>query len=454
MLPVCPEQVGAVSDIHCVTSSQVPFLGDIMDVHKGPCTHRSIPVEMDERMIPSSLDLGWCLPCQQYNAQTEPTQAEEAGSPQHPEHGAARSRPLGTQYQCEPRVPALITPLMDLGHRKPSKPSGVRVQAPLYQQEVSRGPDGPLQGPWGHSRGEEESLERPLTLMSDDSFARCVSSGHPEALMHVSTAGRSPTQESYWRERRHCPPANLQHHNPTYYDPRQDYPAGSHQDLHFQHQLQNMKDPRPVRSASNPEYAPPIRGLIHEVSVRRSLTGGQGANVMGVRTKTISLPEECRNVFITYSVDTANDMFPFTKFLIDQGFRPAIDLFDNAIRRLDVTKWMDSFLKDKSVLIIMAISPRYAEDVEGVGEEEHGLHTKYIHNQLQNEYIQQGCLNFRLIPVLFRNATKRHVPHWLRSTRIYSWPRDTEDLLLRLFREERYILPQQITDPTITVRPL
>ncbi|KAK5904055.1 hypothetical protein CgunFtcFv8_007780 [Champsocephalus gunnari] len=170
--------------------------------------------------------------------------------------------------------------------------------------------------------------------------------------------------------------------------------------------------------------------------------------------RTISLPEECRNVFITYSVDTAREIIPFTTFLTDQGFKPAIDIFDNPIRRMDITKWMDRFLNDKSVLILVVISPKYKEDVEGDGDDEHGLHTKYIHNQIQNEFIQQGCLNFRLVPVLFPNATKRHVPSWLQSTRIYCWPQDTQDLLLRLLREERYIIPQRGADLTLTVRPL
>lgn len=180
---------------------------------------------------------------------------------------------------------------------------------------------------------------------------------------------------------------------------------------------------------------------------------GQGPATREIR-KVISLPEQSRIVFITYSVDVAEEIFPFVKFLVDQGFRPKIDLFDDSIQIMDTTKWMDRFLNDKSVLIIVVISPQYKEDVEGNRDDEHGLHTKYIHNQIQNEFIRQGCLNFRLVPVLFPNATKQHVPNWLRSTRIFRWPQDTTDLLLRLLKEERYIIPQRGADLTLTVRPL
>ncbi|KAK7907544.1 hypothetical protein WMY93_016156 [Mugilogobius chulae] len=170
--------------------------------------------------------------------------------------------------------------------------------------------------------------------------------------------------------------------------------------------------------------------------------------------RTINLPEECKTVFITYSVDTAKDMIPFTKFLLAYGFQPAIDIFDNPIRSMDTTKWMDRFLNDKSVLIIVVISPQYKEDVEGLSPDEHCLHTKYIHKQIQNEFIQQGCLNFRLVPVLFPGASMKHVPSWLQSTKIYRWPQDGSDLLLRLFRTERYIVPLPGNGLTLSVRPV
>lgn len=193
-------------------------------------------------------------------------------------------------------------------------------------------------------------------------------------------------------------------------------------------------------------------------SLQGALSPGQPDLAMAGVTqeirKTVTLPEQCKNVFITYSVDTAKEIVNFASFLRNQGFNPAIDVFEKSIMYMDVNKWMDRYLKDKSVLIIVVISPKYKMDVEGDGMDEHGLHTKYIYTQIQTEFIQQRCLNFRLVPVLFPNATKKHVPLWLQTTRIYRWPHDRNDLLLRLLREERYIAPPIGKDLTITVRPL
>ncbi|XP_031703382.1 adapter protein CIKS-like isoform X2 [Anarrhichthys ocellatus] len=172
------------------------------------------------------------------------------------------------------------------------------------------------------------------------------------------------------------------------------------------------------------------------------------------KKRTISLPDESRNVFITYSSDISSEIVLFGDFLTNQGFRPAIDIFDNPIRPMDINKWNDGYLKDPSTMIIIAISPKYKADIEGSVVDSHGLHTKYIHSMMQNEFFHQGSLNFRFIPLLFLNASQKHVPCWLQNTCVYRWPQDTEDLLLRLLKEERYIPPPVPLELPLIIRPV
>ncbi|MEE6476047.1 hypothetical protein FKM82_010953 [Ascaphus truei] len=140
---------------------------------------------------------------------------------------------------------------------------------------------------------------------------------------------------------------------------------------------------------------------------------------MDPQLRTSNLPTEQRKVFITYSMDAASEVINLARLLCHNGFQTAIDIFEGSLRGMDIIKWMERYLSD-----------------------------------MQVEFINQGSMNFRFIPVLFPNATAEHVPYWLRNTTIYRWPEHIQNIFLRLLREEEYVSPPIGQLPVLRVVPI
>uniref|UniRef100_A0A8C8LSB2 SEFIR domain-containing protein n=1 Tax=Oncorhynchus tshawytscha TaxID=74940 RepID=A0A8C8LSB2_ONCTS len=110
-------------------------------------------------------------------------------------------------------------------------------------------------------------------------------------------------------------------------------------------------------------------------------------------------------------------------------------------------------------MIIVVISPKYKADVERDGEDEHGLHTKFSVMLIPSLSSRDMFILLLYSPECNDSAypmflLQRYVPAWLQSTRIHHWPQDTQDLLLRLLLEERYIGPPLGKELTLSVRHL
>ncbi|XP_051753152.1 uncharacterized protein traf3ip2l isoform X1 [Ctenopharyngodon idella] len=175
---------------------------------------------------------------------------------------------------------------------------------------------------------------------------------------------------------------------------------------------------------------------------------------------TAPLSLEQRKVFVTYEADSekhVKEIINFVALLRHNGFYTHIDMFEQQFKSISKIDFMERYISEKDYLIIIVISPKYHETVTNASfymENDETLNTVYIHKQLQNEFIQNGARNYRFIPILFPGAKKCHVPSWLQSTQIFTWPRDRDDILRRLMRVEKYNPPPIGELPTIVSIPI
>lgn len=163
----------------------------------GPCPHQSVPVEMDESMTSSSLDLAWPPSCKQCRGHTETSGQRPLACGGEQDGGTAHDvgqwRTPESRYQLEPGAachaaprPRFIPPAYS-EHMNPLHPAGVwpphglREQAPLYQRDLEvvhgRGLASPSNYPQEGSL--EESLEPAFQLMSDFNCSHFVPPRYP-----------------------------------------------------------------------------------------------------------------------------------------------------------------------------------------------------------------------------------------------------------------------------------
>ncbi|XP_051870755.1 E3 ubiquitin ligase TRAF3IP2 isoform X2 [Pristis pectinata] len=171
---------------------------------------------------------------------------------------------------------------------------------------------------------------------------------------------------------------------------------------------------------------------------------------------SVPLPREQRKVFVTYATDNdkhVGEVINFVALLIRNGFETQIDIFEQQFRSINKIDWMERYINDKGYLIIIIISPKYYEAVTSqnfdIKNDEHSLNSVFIYKQLQNEFIQNGSKNFRFVPIIFPGACMKHVPSWLQNTHVYNWPVQSQDILRRLMRLEKYNPPPVGELPTI-----
>ncbi|XP_027019318.1 E3 ubiquitin ligase TRAF3IP2 isoform X1 [Tachysurus fulvidraco] len=215
---------------------------------------------------------------------------------------------------------------------------------------------------------------------------------------------------------------------------------------------------RPVYRLSHRQKDPELLGYTHTGNTKSgavSYTPGQNSLC------STPLSQEQRKVFVTYEVDSEDhlkEVIKFVALLRNNGFDTHIDVFEQQLYSVSKIDCMERYLNEKDYLIIMVISLKYFETVTGAGVsvdcDERTSNTVYIHKQLQSEFIQNGCRNFRVVPVIFPGAKKSYVPLWLQNTHLYSWPRDRDDILRRLMRVEKYNPPPIGPLPTIFSKPI
>ncbi|KAL2087914.1 hypothetical protein ACEWY4_016742 [Coilia grayii] len=379
-------------------------------------THRPVslncPEENDERMsddflpralvepgcvlkseaeLPSEMDSHQARSCHSppagYKHPAQPPRGTPARFPQTPfPSGAAGGLSAPDQYQWAWAYPSYASGRDErYPHSLPScLPSD---EYSSYPADASYGPGRSHSLPGRHSPSLA-SLEQPSSLRSIPPSANAHTHAHTHPLPPYACLPQAPACCMQC----HPPPGHLRMGHLHQLSPQPPYhmaykPSGESASLQFRNHMHLL---------SNCCYSENAIFQHKQASPRET-----------------QLSMEQRKVFVTYEDDNEDhvkEIIKFVALLRHNGFDTHIDVFEqqlNSISKIDCT---ERYIQEKDYLIIIAISPKYYEVVAGdsmfMERDERTLNTVYIHKQLQNEFIQNGCKNFRFIPILFPGAKK------------------------------------------------
>jgi len=157
----------------------------------GPCPHQRAPVETDESMTSSSLDLAWPPACKQCSCHSETSpQKHSYGQASGTAYNDNQWRHPGGQHQQDPRAasrgapqpcsvtsscPEQTNSLLPAG----GWPHGLREQS---LGDHSRGIAGPSD--WPHGLSVQEALEPPYSLKSEINCTHNIPPQYPAACMN------------------------------------------------------------------------------------------------------------------------------------------------------------------------------------------------------------------------------------------------------------------------------
>lgn len=176
------------------------------------------------------------------------------------------------------------------------------------------------------------------------------------------------------------------------------------------------------------------------------------SNLGCVDTNVHNGPQHRRNnrdigAFVTYSYNSLVDLESIIQEVVNlcnilrqSGVRVRVDMDSDSYKRLGVNKrdWIESVFKEAS-FIIACVTPAYANDVQPptsnvANASESPLNAHYIYSLIHREFFQNQCLNYRVIPVLFKHsgANITHVPPCMQFPCVYTYPDQIENIVQRL----------------------